>query len=179
MSSKKTRSGFTLIELIIVIAIIAILAAAIFVAIDPARRFNESRNSRRWSDITTILESVKKYQVDNGGTHYTTIDAITDDSFVRIGTTTNDDGLCAEEVSAAAVCSNAVSGAGTADCVDLSSIGANYLATVPTDPSAGTDADTGYYLFKGASGEITVGSCNEEGTGAGGADAAPEIELTR
>ena len=46
--------GFTLVELIIVIAIIAILAAAIFVAIDPARRLNEARNARRSSDITNV-----------------------------------------------------------------------------------------------------------------------------
>ncbi|PLX26244.1 hypothetical protein C0580_00420, partial [Candidatus Parcubacteria bacterium] len=35
------QKGFTLIELIIVIAIIALLAAATFVAVDPAKRIGE------------------------------------------------------------------------------------------------------------------------------------------
>ncbi|MBN1258340.1 prepilin-type N-terminal cleavage/methylation domain-containing protein, partial [Candidatus Peregrinibacteria bacterium] len=43
------KKAFTLLELIIVIAVIAILAAAIFVAVDPARRLHEARNARRWS----------------------------------------------------------------------------------------------------------------------------------
>lgn len=175
----RPKSAFTLIELIIVIAIIAILAAAIFVAIDPARRLHEARNARRSSDVATILEAVKKHQADNDGTLYSTISSITDDRFVLIGTTTNDDGLCAEESTSADVCANTATASGTADCVDLSSIGATYLASIPKDPQTGTDADTQYYLFKGDENEITVGACDEEGEGAGGAGAAPVIEVTR
>ncbi|MDQ5970976.1 MAG: hypothetical protein QG603_753, partial [Patescibacteria group bacterium] len=44
---KKTFKGFTLIELIIVIAVIALLAAATFVAINPAKRVGDANNSRR------------------------------------------------------------------------------------------------------------------------------------
>lgn len=173
------RSAFTLIELIIVIAIIAILAAAIFVAIDPARRLHEARNARRSSDVATILEAVKKYQADNAGTHYSAVAAISDDSYVLLGTTTNDDGLCAEETSATAACANAATATGTADCVDLSSIGATYLATVPRDPQNGTAADTQYYIYRGASNDIKVGACDEEAEGAGGAGTTPTIEVSR
>lgn len=161
------KKGFTLIELIIVIAIIAILAAAIFVAIDPARRLHESRNARRWSDMTNVLDAVVKYQVDNGGTHYSTIAALTAGDYHTIGTcaTGGDSGCSAQSTEAA--------------CVDLSSIGSNYLATVPVDPSTGTAALSDYYLLVDSNGAITVGSCDPEGEGAGGSGTAPTITLTR
>lgn len=161
------KKGFTLIELIIVIAIIAILAAAIFVAIDPARRLNESRNARRWSDMTNILDAVVKYQADNDGTHYTTVAALTNGLYYTIGTcTTGGNAGCSAQTTQAA-------------CVNLSSIGTNYLGTVPMDPKTGTAALTDYYLMKDSNGAITVGSCDPEGEGAGGSGAAPTITLTR
>lgn len=161
------KKGFTLVELIVVIAIIAILAAAIFVAIDPARRLNEARNSTRSSDITTILDAVVKYQADNDGTHYSTIAALTAGEYHVIGT-------------AGVGCDDACTAQTTqADCVDLSSIGSNYLASVPMDPKTGAATDTDYYLMVDANGAVTVGSCDPEGEGAGGAGAAPTIELVR
>lgn len=175
----KSKKGFTLIELIIVVAIIAILAAAIFVAIDPARRLNESRNARRWSDVATMIEAVFKYQTDNDGTHLQAIEDINDDRYVIIGTTINDDALCQEELTQALVCENEPTGAGTADCIDLTDLGSNYLGKLPADPRYGTQEDTSYYIYKDANGSISIGSCDEEGTGAGGNGDVPEIELTR
>lgn len=174
----KTHKGFTLIELIVVIAIIAILAAAIFIAIDPARRLHESRNARRLSDVTTILDSVVKYSADNEGAHYSTVAAVTAGKFVVIGTDV-DDGLCAEAADAAAVCALTATGAGTAACVNLSALGDRYLATIPTDPSDGTDENTRYYLSRSAGNAITIGACGEEAEGEGGAGDTPVIELTR
>ena len=61
------RHGFTLIELLIVIAIVAILATVVFVALNPVARFEDARNSRRWSDVNAILSSIKLSQVDKRG----------------------------------------------------------------------------------------------------------------
>lgn len=161
------KKGFTLVELIIVIAIIAVLAGAVFVAIDPARRLHESRNARRSSDVTTVLDAVKTYQADNAGTHYSTVAALTAGTYYTIGTcATGGDTGCTAQTTAAA-------------CVDLSAIGTGYLAAVPKDPQTGTDAKTDYYLMKDANGAIKVGSCDPEGAGAGGGGAAPTVEASR
>lgn len=165
---KVTKKAFTLIELIIVIAIIAILASAIFVAVDPARRLHEARNAVRSSDITTILEAVKKYQVDNDGDHYTELLAasgMADGEYHVLGT-------CVAGATCTAV-TNQV------DCIDISAIGATYLSDTPEDPKDATTTETKYYIMRGASNEITVGACEPEGEGAGGAGAAPTIEVTR
>jgi prepilin-type N-terminal cleavage/methylation domain-containing protein len=174
----RSTKGFTLIELIIVIAIIATLAAAIFVAVDPARRLHESRNARRQSDVNTILEGVMKYHADNS-VHYTDVANATQDLYKIIGTLDNDDGLCLGQGTAAQACTLTTSGAGTQDCVDLTEIGGKYIGSVPTDPQTGTNTNTRYYLRRGSDNSITVGACQEEGEGSGGVGAAPVIELKR
>lgn len=168
-STRSTRSnkGFTLIELIIVIAVIAILAGSIFVAIDPARRLHESRNARRASDITTILDAVLKYQADNEGTHYSTVDALTAGNYYTIGTcSTGGNSDCGAQTT-------------QTPCVDISGIGSNYLASVPMDPKTGTESKTDYYMMIDSNGALTVGACDPEGEGAGGSGTAPTIELSR
>lgn len=161
------RKGFTMVELIIVIAIIAVLAAGIFVAIDPARRLHEARNSRRQTDVATILDALVKIQADNRGTHYTTVAAATAGNFYAIGTNAAGcDSTCTAKVTQAA-------------CLNLSAVPTNYLAAIPADPSTGTAANTDYYISKSATGTLTVGACDAEGEGAGGSGAAPTIEVSR
>ena len=163
----KNKKAFTLVELIIVIAIIAVLAAAIFVAIDPARRLHESRNARRSSDIATILDGIKQYQADNAGTHYSSIVSMTNGIYYQIG-------------SGVGGCSISCDGTSTqAACVDLIGIGTNYLALIPTDPKDGTIAETKYAIKRDANGAITIASCEPEGGGPGGTGVPPSITVTR
>lgn len=61
------NKGFTLVELLIVIAIIAIIAVIVLVALDPGFRFASSRNVTRWQEVDSILNAVLKYQADNDG----------------------------------------------------------------------------------------------------------------
>lgn len=58
------KGGFTLIELLIVVAIIAILAIIIVIAINPARILEKSRDSQRFSDMTTLATAINLYLAD-------------------------------------------------------------------------------------------------------------------
>lgn len=163
----RNASGFTLVELIIVIAIIAILAAAIFVAIDPARRLHESRNARRSSDVATILDGVKTYQADHAGTHYINVENLALNLYYQIGTASSGCAItCGLENT-------------EGECVNMSGIGTNYLAQIPFDPTSGTNATTKYALSKDSNGAIAVEACLSEGEGPGGNGAAPSIKITR
>lgn len=64
---KNTNRGFTLIEILIVIGIIAILAAVVIIAINPARQFAQARNSQRVSNINAILNAIGQNTADNKG----------------------------------------------------------------------------------------------------------------
>lgn len=65
--SRFKTKGFTLVELLVVIGIIAILFAVVLVAINPAKRFAEANNARRLSDVNSILNATLNYTVDQKG----------------------------------------------------------------------------------------------------------------
>jgi prepilin-type N-terminal cleavage/methylation domain-containing protein len=68
MKSQKP-SGFTLIELVVVIGILLVLTAIVLVAINPSRQLSLANNSKRQSDVNTILNAVQQYSVNKRGTY--------------------------------------------------------------------------------------------------------------
>lgn len=147
----KQRKGFTLIELLIVIVIISILAAIIFVAVDPATRFADARDARRRSEVVAVLNAVLNYQVDNNGTLPAGIDSVPASSQVLGTSATGCDLVCTD------------GGTTLAACLDLSgTLVDDYLASIPLDPSSGTAANTDYYINKTAGGRLVIGSCDPE-----------------
>lgn len=64
---RKISPGFTLIEILVVLGIIAVLAAIVIIAINPARQFAQARNTQRESDTNTILNAVGQNIADNKG----------------------------------------------------------------------------------------------------------------
>ncbi|MDD5109785.1 MAG: prepilin-type N-terminal cleavage/methylation domain-containing protein [Patescibacteria group bacterium] len=155
------RKGFTLIELLIVIGIIAVLAAIIFVAVDPARRFAEARNAQRWSEANAVLNAILKCTVDNNGTLPSAVGSATAGTYYMIGSGTSFAG-----------CTDAHAGAGTTAVMDLgastcetgTTLAPDYIAQMPVEPGSGTwdQTKTGYYIVKTSSGRITIGACAGE-----------------
>jgi type II secretory pathway pseudopilin PulG len=68
------KDAFTLIETLLIIAIITILATIVIIAINPVRQFAQTRNTQRQADIKAILDAVFQYLVDNKGLFPTEID---------------------------------------------------------------------------------------------------------
>lgn len=58
--------SFTLIEIVVTVAVITILASIVLLAIDPIQRFADARNVRRMAEIKSILEAVKDYEIRTG-----------------------------------------------------------------------------------------------------------------
>lgn len=65
--SKIGNKGFTLIEILVVIGLIAILAAIVLIAINPGRQFAIARNSQRTANVETILNAIGQNMADNKG----------------------------------------------------------------------------------------------------------------
>ena len=55
--SEKTK-GFTLLELLIVIGILAILAGVVVLVLNPAELLRQARDSQRISDLSTMRSAI-------------------------------------------------------------------------------------------------------------------------
>ncbi|MCK5020578.1 MAG: prepilin-type N-terminal cleavage/methylation domain-containing protein [Candidatus Peribacteraceae bacterium] len=169
-SSLRQRKAFTLIELIIVIAILGIISSIILIQVDPLRRLHQARNASRWSDVLSVLESVKRFQSDNDGNLPTTANAIDGlSTSVQIIGESVTNCTCSSQTVAPSPCG--VSGLNT-DLLD-------YIPEMPIDPISGTVNDTRYYINADSYGFITVGSCGSEGEEWGGSGTGPDISIRR
>lgn len=133
------KKGFTLVEVLLVVVIIAILAAIVIIAINPARQISQANNTQRSTDVQTLINAVHQYSLDNRGVLPTTI----------TGTAT-------------------VIGSGTGQINICSLLVPTYVAAMPFDPTATgaaytdcTTYNTGYTIMA-VNGRVTVAAPGAE-----------------
>ncbi len=150
---KRFIKGFTLIELIIVIAVIALLSVAILVVVDPARRIGETRNAVRASDAKNIKKALEYYL----GEYQTLPPALA-------GLTNGTNYMIAAvgDTSGASVSCSAVGSITKVDITNGTSNLFTYLPTIPIDPeqSAPYTNGSGYYFQKQGNKILDIKACN-------------------
>ena len=135
MNRTSKTAGFTLIEILLVVAILAILAGIVIIAVNPARQLAQANNSQRRADVTTILNAAYQYALDNNGT-------------IPAAKTTTETEICKT--------------GGT--CTGLIDLGVlttteTYLPSLPLDPQCPTACNAngvGYTILKTANNRITI-----------------------
>ena len=128
----KKQKAFTLLEILLVIALIAILASIVIIAINPSKQLADGRNAQRRSDVNTILNAVYQYAIDNNGT-------------IPSNITNAQTEICK-------------TGGSCSGLVDLTVITTNekYITSVPTDPTGSSTNGAGYAIKKSSNNRITV-----------------------
>ena len=75
----KSKKGFTIIEVVLVLAIAGLIFLMVFIALPALQR--SQRNTRRRSDMARILSAFTEYQSNNGGKMPTSTDQI--ETFIK------------------------------------------------------------------------------------------------
>lgn len=61
------QSGFSLMEILVVMGLIAVLAGVLVAAINPARQFALARNTQRSTDLSAILGAITQNMAEHQG----------------------------------------------------------------------------------------------------------------
>jgi type IV pilus assembly protein PilA len=139
MMNKRQLKGFTLIEILVVVGLIAILAAITIVAINPAKNFADTRNTQRSSDVQQVLNAMWQYAAEPG---HTVVDFGT---IPTCGTSTVEIGTAVGNLNLATL------------LVDT------YIADIPVDPASGnTAAATGYTACKTTGNRLQIAAPEAE-----------------
>ncbi len=142
-TAAQVSTGFTLLEMLVVVGILTILALAVFVSIDPLTQFAESRNARRWNDVNSLSTAVYRYIITNNS--------------YPVGVSTTLQQIGTGGSGCAAACPGA-----TDTCLDLSNSLSAFLIQIPQDPAGGSAAQTHYTIVRNNDNIVTVSACGAE-----------------
>jgi prepilin-type N-terminal cleavage/methylation domain-containing protein len=139
--------GFTLVELLIVIAILAVLSVTVVLVLNPAELLRQSRDSTRLSDLDSINRSIALFLTDVATTTW----AATTTCTAATGTLDSPNGTACQLNTA-----TAIDGSGWVRGINFGAItGGSPLARLPIDPVnvASTTACAGtvdgcYYVYR-------------------------------
>ncbi len=140
--STQGSRGFTLIEILVVIGIIAVLATIVIVAINPSKQFAQARNTQRTAHVNSVLNAIGQRIADNKGTFA---------GSYTIGTVTY---VCGALPTTSTGIDSASGGTG----FDMSCVVPTYIASLPTDPDTtyAVSPFTGYDVSINTVGRVTV-----------------------
>lgn len=110
------RKGFTLIEMLIVIAVIGVLAVAVLSAINPIEQMRKARDTRRRSNAAELMNALERY--------YTTYEAYPADYLAEAADGTD----CGAATSAP----NQITSAGCATLISVAELKSEFTARIDT-----------------------------------------------
>ena len=138
-SAKVSKRGFTLVELLVVIGILAILTAAVVVVLNPAELLKQSRDAQRLSDFDALRSAISLYLSTASVPSFGAANA----AYAMVGATCH--GLT---MSCSTNTSTVITGGGWVpiNFGELTSVGLpSPLSALPTDPT-----NSGNYYYAGA-----------------------------
>ena len=134
------RRGFTLLEILLVVAAIAILAGIIIVAINPARQLGETRDAQRQSDVNAISSALQQYYIKYAGFP---------------AALPEDDGTCSDKESNSEF-GFCIYGTDCSPGYSLDDLTPNFINAIPADPSDSNDGFSGYVAFRNSTNRVYV-----------------------
>lgn len=135
------KKGFTLLELLIVIGILAILSTTMILILNPAELFRKARDSRRMTDLTTVRDAINYYLSDVASPSI----GATATSYNNVSTSVS----CTNFAGAATNTAQTVDGTGWIPINFTSMAGGSPIPFLPLDPNpTAYNATTGrYYVY--------------------------------